>query len=100
MSLILYAAACFGKVFLAVFQQKNVQYSRYFSMFATSLVLTGVDIMYIRLSVNGHIAAALIVGSLSNACAVVAAVGTFNAIRKREVREMTKTVTQDERKKG
>lgn len=82
MSMLLYALACFAKVFLAVFQAKNVQYSKYASMFVTSLLLTGADIFYIRLSVSGHIVAAVMVGSFANASAVVSAVYFFNRLRK------------------
>lgn len=80
-SLVLYAFACFCKVFLAIFQAKNVQYSHYVSAFLTSLVLTGADILFIRLTVANHIFVAVFVGSLANAVAVVSAIKLYNRIR-------------------
>ena len=81
MSLLLFSAACFAKVFLAIVQAKNVQYALYASAFVTSLVMTGADILYIRLAVDGSVVPALIVGMISNACAVVSALYFFKRLR-------------------
>lgn len=81
MMVIGFALACFTKVFLAIIQAKNVQHTLYVSAFVTSLVMTGVDIVYIRLAVAGDLLAALIVGGISNACAVVSALYVFKKLR-------------------
>lgn len=69
----LFSAACFGKVFLAIFQQKNVQHNRYAIAFLTSVMLTFADVAFVRLATTEHLLLALGVGALSNGSAVIAA---------------------------
>jgi hypothetical protein len=81
MSVALYALACFLKVFLAIFQSKNVQYTHYISAFLTSLLITFADVIYIRLAVSSHIMEAVLVGSIANAFAVVFAMKFYATLR-------------------
>jgi len=81
MSATIYALACFVKVFLSIFQAKNVQHSLYVSAFLTSLIMSGVDIIYIRLAVHNELLLALLIGSIANAVAVIMALKLFHKIR-------------------
>lgn len=81
LSLVIFGAACFAKVFLAIIQAKNVQHSLYVAAFLTSLLMSAADILYIRLVVSHQILLAFIVGALSNATAVICALYVFRRVR-------------------
>jgi len=81
MSVTIYALACFIKVFLAIIQSKNVQHTFYVSAFFTSILMSMVDIIYIRLAVQNELLLALIIGSVANAVAVVLGLKMFHKFR-------------------